>query len=105
MYQFLIFIIVALSAILMILINHSISITRDCDRYKMKLIEYQNIIHNQNELLKNVQKNGNKLRSQSDEERNIMLKALKVAMKHSHPDNNGDPNEFIAYKNLYDDFS
>ena len=71
----------------------------------MKLIEYQNIIHNQNELLKNIQKNEDKLRSQSDEERSIMLKALKVAMKHSHPDNNGDPNEFIAYKNLYDDLS
>ena len=31
-----------------------------------------------------------------------VIEAVKFAMIHSHPDNGGDPNTFIKYKNLYD---
>lgn len=31
-----------------------------------------------------------------------VIEAVKFAMIHAHPDNGGDPNTFIKYKNLYD---
>lgn len=31
-----------------------------------------------------------------------VIEAVKFAMIHSHPDNGGDPDTFIKYKNLYD---
>ena len=31
-----------------------------------------------------------------------VIEEVKFAMIHSHPDNGGDPNIFIKYKNLYD---
>ncbi len=72
---------------------------------KCQLDTANSIIKHNNEVIEGMARNASKYSPFSYEKRNVSqdeIEAVKYAMKHAHPDNGRNSEDFIKFKNIYE---
>lgn len=90
------------------------SIRNDRDRYKDTACKYYNKCKHLERLIHELERNfhfsyihgsTNIWSTNSTQSNEIIKDALKIAIKHSHPDNGGSSEDFIRFKNALDNMN